>query len=107
LFVVKTQIRHGRRKYRSVGLHCEKICDMVTVKGLNVSFFGLGVGRNGFFCIHFHSYLYSVLNFASFSEEELATMGLDLVSFTVLDFGLAAVVLDLVSFLYMYSKTSS
>ena len=60
-----------------------------------------------YFFILAHSYLCLVLNFASFSDEELATMGLDLVSFTVLDLGLATVGLDLVSFLSMNSKTSS
>ena len=50
----------------------------------------------------FFLYIYLILNFASFSEFGLATMGLDLVAFTVLYLGLAAVGLDLVS---LYSTT--
>ena len=64
-----------------------------------------GLAAMGLFFIHVYSYLHLVLNFASFSDLGLATMGLDLVSFTVLDLGLAAVGLDLVSFLSLYSKT--
>ena len=81
-------------------------CSQVSTNILSTASFVLdkGLAAMGLFFIHVYSYLHLVLNFASFSDLGLATMGLDLVSFTVLDLGLAAVGLDLVSFLSLYSK---
>jgi hypothetical protein len=62
-----------------------------------------------FFFIYFYPYLYLVLNlnFPSFFNLGSAIMGLDLVSFTVLDLGLAVEGSELILFSSIYSKTSS
>ena len=54
-----------------------------------------------------HIYIcFLIIDLASFWNFMFAIMGLDLVSFSVLDFWLAAVGLDLVSYSIIYSKSS-